>query len=105
MRRCRDDVRSFAGSRSLAESARAELSNDNWEAIAFYEAVGWRKIAVHCGAVNNSRQLKPEIPKDGMNGTPIEDEIEFEFPSTHDRVPAGKGLSRPSPDGQNRLHG
>ncbi len=81
MCRYREDVRSFAGSLSLAESAHAELSNDNRDAIAFYEALGWQKIAVHRGAVDKSRQLKPEIPKYGINGTAIEDEIEFEFHS------------------------
>ena len=56
-------------------------TNDNRDAIGFYEALGWRKVAVHRGGVNKSRQLKPEIPKYGSDGTPIEDEIEFEFPS------------------------
>jgi hypothetical protein len=41
--------------------------------------MGMRLAAVHCGAVQQSRLLKPEIPLTGLNGVPIEDEIEFEM--------------------------
>ena len=55
-------------------------TNDNLEAQEFYRAVGWKQVAVHRGAMDASRRLKPEIPEIGMHGIPIEDEIEFEFP-------------------------
>lgn len=54
-------------------------TNDNRSALAFYRAVGWTQVAVHRGAIREARRLKPEIPEFGEDGTPIEDEIEFEL--------------------------
>ena len=54
-------------------------TNDNTDAIAFYRAIGWRQVAIHRGAMRESRRLKPEIPELASDGTPIEDEIEFEL--------------------------
>ena len=54
-------------------------TNDNAPAIRFYERRGMRFVAVHRGAVGESRKLKPEIPLTGVGGVPIEDEIEFEY--------------------------
>jgi GNAT superfamily N-acetyltransferase len=54
-------------------------TNDNRAALSFYRAAGWRQAAVHRGAVRESRRLKPEIPELAADGTPIEDEIEFEL--------------------------
>ena len=36
-------------------------------------------VATHCGAVKEARRLKPQIPAFGPDGTPIEDELEFEI--------------------------
>ena len=54
-------------------------TNDNLYAIAFYQARGWRQVAIRRGAVAEARRLKPEIPKFGTNGLPKDDEIEFEL--------------------------
>ncbi len=54
-------------------------TNNNRVAQSFYAAVGWRQAAIHRGAVGESRRLKPEIPAVDADGTPIEDEIEFEW--------------------------
>ncbi len=54
-------------------------TNENRPAQRFYEALGWRRVAVHRGAVTAARRLKPEIPERADDGTPIEDEIEYEF--------------------------
>ena len=54
-------------------------TNDNLPAQAFYEALGWRLVAIHRGEIARSRLLKPEIPEFGLNGIPIDDELEFEF--------------------------
>ena len=54
-------------------------TNDNRAALSFYRAIGWRQVAVHRGAMRESRRLKPEIPELAADGTPIEDEIEFEL--------------------------
>jgi len=54
-------------------------TNNNRRAIAFYQAVGWRQVAVHRGAVRESRKIKPQIPLYDEEGVAIEDEIEFEW--------------------------
>ena len=53
-------------------------TNNNVEALEFYRTAGWKQVAVHKGAVRESRKLKPEIPSHDERGVPIEDEIEFE---------------------------
>jgi len=55
-------------------------TNDNQPAIEFYKRRGLRLVAVHRGAIAESRKLKPEIPLRGVEGRPIEDEVEFELP-------------------------
>src|SRR6266571_3370244 len=54
-------------------------TNDNLSAIAFYQARGWRQVAIRRGSVAEARRLKPEIPEVGKNGLSKEDEIEFEL--------------------------
>ncbi|MEE9607621.1 MAG: GNAT family N-acetyltransferase [Myxococcota bacterium] len=54
-------------------------TDDNARAIRFYEARGFRRVAVHRDAVAKSRELKPEIPERARDGTPIRDELEFEL--------------------------
>ena len=53
-------------------------TNENISAIGFYRAQGWNLVAIHKGAVRESRPLKPEIPELSTDGTPIEDEWEFD---------------------------
>jgi len=55
-------------------------TNDNLPALRFYQKRGWRITAVHAGAIEESRRLKPSIPPIGDNGIPIRDEIELELP-------------------------
>lgn len=54
-------------------------TNDNSRAQRFYEQVGFSLVRVHEGAVERSRELKPEIPLVSDDGTPIRDELEYEF--------------------------
>ena len=63
-------------------------TNNNHDALAFYPALGWRRVAVHRGAVHVSRRLKPEIPAVDVHGTPIEDEVEFDLVLAADRIDA-----------------
>jgi GNAT superfamily N-acetyltransferase len=55
-------------------------TNDNTHALRFYQRRGFTLSALHIGAVNESRKIKPEIPLLGNDGIPIRDEIELEFP-------------------------
>jgi GNAT superfamily N-acetyltransferase len=54
-------------------------TNDNVDALRFYQRRGFRLKQLHPGAVDESRRgLKPEIPKTGEYGIPIRDEIVLE---------------------------
>jgi trans-2,3-dihydro-3-hydroxyanthranilate isomerase len=68
------------------EARRADCSrvwltttNDNLTALGFYQRRGFSLVAVHRGAVDRARTLKPEIPVVGHKGIPIRDEIELEL--------------------------
>jgi ribosomal protein S18 acetylase RimI-like enzyme len=53
-------------------------SNDNLNALRFYQRRGYRLAAVHRDAIVLARQIKPEIPLVGDFGIPLTDEIELE---------------------------
>ena len=54
-------------------------TNDNVDALRFYQRRGFRLEALHAGAVDESRaRLKPEIPSVGEYGIPLRDELELE---------------------------
>jgi GNAT superfamily N-acetyltransferase len=54
-------------------------TNDNVDALRFYQRRGFRLAALHPGAVDASRtRLKPEIAEVGDHGIPIRDELELE---------------------------
>lgn len=52
-------------------------TNDNMGALRFYQRRGFRLAAVRPGAVDRSRQRKPEIPRTGDFGIPLRDEIDL----------------------------
>ena len=54
-------------------------TNDNLHALGFYQRRGFRLVAVHPGAVDEARLLKPQIPLTGLDGIPIHDELELEL--------------------------
>ena len=54
-------------------------TNDNLHAIGFYQKRGFQMAAIHRGAVDESRKIKPGIPKIGNHGIPLHDEIELEM--------------------------
>jgi len=54
-------------------------TNDNTGALRFYQKNGFRLIAVHRDALEESRKLKPTIPLIGLDGIPIRDELELEI--------------------------
>jgi hypothetical protein len=56
-------------------------TNDNVDALRFYQRRGFQVAAVHVDSVTQARAtLKPEIPLLGAHGIPIRDEIELEMP-------------------------
>jgi GNAT superfamily N-acetyltransferase len=75
----------IAGVRSLAEEAGCRrlwlvTTNDNVDALRFYQRRGFRLVAVRPGAVDDARRrLKPEIGEVGAYGIPLRDELELEM--------------------------
>jgi len=59
-------------------------TNDNVDALRFYQRRGFCLVTVHRGAVDRSRaSLKPEIPQIGAYGIPLRDELELENNPEH----------------------
>ncbi len=55
-------------------------TNDNVDALRFYQRRGFRLKALHAGAVDDARaRLKPQISKTGDYGIPLRDELELEL--------------------------
>jgi GNAT superfamily N-acetyltransferase len=53
-------------------------TNDNVDALRFYQRRGFRLVKLHEGAVARSREaLKPEIPEIGEYGILLRDELEM----------------------------
>lgn len=57
---------------------RVTTTNDNLDALRFYQRREFRIVAVRPGAVDKARSLKPSISLIGEYGIPIRDEIELE---------------------------
>jgi Acetyltransferases len=54
-------------------------TNDDINAIRFYQLKGFDLAAAHINAMDNSRKLKPSIPLIGMDNIPLKHELEFEI--------------------------
>jgi ribosomal protein S18 acetylase RimI-like enzyme len=55
-------------------------TNDNIEALRFYQRRGFRLALIRPGAVDRSRdELKPEIPESGAFHIPMHDELQLEM--------------------------
>ena len=55
-------------------------TNDNLDAIRFYQRRGFRLCALRAGAVDRARAaLKPEMPVVGSYGIPMRDELDLEL--------------------------
>jgi GNAT superfamily N-acetyltransferase len=57
---------------------RVTTTNDNLNALRFYQRRGFRITVVRPGAVDQARRIKPSIPTLGEYGIAIHDEIELE---------------------------
>ena len=53
-------------------------TNDNLNALRFYQKRGLQIVAVYPHAIERSRKLKPGIPLVGNDGIPLRDELELE---------------------------
>ncbi|MDQ4096453.1 MAG: GNAT family N-acetyltransferase, partial [Actinomycetota bacterium] len=64
---------------AVAEQGARELwlvtTNDNLDALRFYQRRGFRLSEVRAGAVDASRAVKPVIPAIGRYGIPLRDEL------------------------------
>jgi ribosomal protein S18 acetylase RimI-like enzyme len=54
-------------------------TNDNLNALGFYQKRGFEIVTVYRGAIHESRKRKPSIPLIGFNKIPLRDEIELEI--------------------------
>lgn len=54
-------------------------TNDNLNALGFYQTRGFRLTAIHRNAMDRVRQLKPDVPRIGLAGIPLRDMIELEM--------------------------
>lgn len=70
--------------RSVAESNKCKriwliTTNDDINAIGFYQIKGFEWVALHINAMDISRKIKPSIPLIGRYNIPIKHELEFEM--------------------------
>jgi GNAT superfamily N-acetyltransferase len=54
-------------------------TNDNLQALRFYQKRGFHLAALHRNALDVSRMMKPIIPTIGRDGIPARDELEMEI--------------------------
>jgi len=54
-------------------------TNDNLNALGFYQKRGFEIVTIYRGAINESRKRKPSIPLIGFNNIPLRDEVELEI--------------------------
>jgi len=54
-------------------------TNDNLNALGFYQRRGFELVTIHRNALTETRRLKPNIPMIGANNIPLRDEIELEL--------------------------
>lgn len=70
-------------------------TNDNLDALRFYQRRGLRIIGVSPGAVDRSRALKPGIPMVGAYGIALRDELTLEMvlgPDRDRRLPSSRSM-------------
>ena len=59
---------------------RLTTTNDNVDALRFYQRRGFRLAALRAGAVDEARSRKPSISQIGAHGIPMHDEIDLVLP-------------------------
>lgn len=66
-----------AARRMGCREIRLTTTNDNVDALRFYQRRGFRLAELRPGAVDRTRREKPEIPRTGDYGIPLRDEIDL----------------------------
>jgi len=76
---------------------RVVTTNDNVDALRFYQRRGFRLARLRPGAVDENRvELKPEIPTSGAYGIPLRDEVELHLDLVeHDGLHQGVPVDAP----------
>lgn len=69
------DAAESAAHKAGCENCWLVTTNDNLEALQFYQGRGYCVTRIERGAVDAARKLKPSIPLVGENGISISDEI------------------------------
>jgi hypothetical protein len=70
--------------RAACTRLRVVTTNDDLDALRFYQRRGFRLARLRPGAVTRSRQtLKPAIPTTGPYGIDLRDEVELEMDLGH----------------------
>jgi GNAT superfamily N-acetyltransferase len=64
------------------KTLRVTTTNDNLEALRFYQRRGFRLRTLRSNAVEAARRLKPSIPLIAQNGIPISDALDLELDLT-----------------------
>lgn len=62
------------------EAIRLTTTNDNVNALRFYQRRGFHLVALRPGAVDEARRRKPSISTTGQYGIPIHDELDLVRP-------------------------
>ncbi len=62
------------------QEIRLTTTNDNLDALRFYQRRGLRLVALRPGAVDRARAERPEIPRIGDYGIPLRDEVDLARP-------------------------
>lgn len=71
------EVETFAASEGC-EVLKLVTTNDNLNALKFWQKRGFTLSKVLCNAVEKARKIKPSIPMVGYEGIPIRDELLLE---------------------------
>lgn len=64
--------------RKKCKKVKLVTTNDNMNAIRFYQTHGFDMVQIYRNSLEAARKLKPSIPKLGNFGIPMKHEIEFE---------------------------
>lgn len=74
---------------------RLTTTNDNVDALRFYQRRGFRLVALRAGAVDRGRFDKPEIPRFGDYGIPLRDEIDLDRDLLRVRITVATSATSP----------